>query len=422
MLTINEQKDELDKLIEESSDLHKLESMLSEFNIFEAVGSIRQELRHSDFIAFLLDPAKSHGLGDLFLKNLLSQSLYDSEAPLLCTDKNNQIAIDAADLSDAVVWREWENIDILIYSKTNRWIFAIENKVDSSEHSNQLERYRETVFKEFPICQKFFIYLTKDGTSASCEAWKSLSYGTVAEVIESTRQCTTLNDDVSTLMKHYAGLVRKHIVSDSDIKKLCQKIYQEHRKALNNIYKYRLDRQLEIAEFLKNDLQDSLQTGIVLDECTKQYIRLAPKEWDALPFQKTCEKWISSQRVLIFEFCNAPNYLGLNLVIGPCNQNLKKAIFTAVQQLNIVKMKHEKTLNPETCDWICTWFLLKSSDLEENSIEELKEQIRSQWEQLLSREIKEIRQAIFKANIRQCPDVTDSSMAATLAQNIIEPI
>jgi hypothetical protein len=415
MLSINEKKDELDKLIEEGSDLHKLESMLSKFNIFEAVGSIRQELRHSDFTAFLLDPSKNHGLGDLFLKKLLVQTLSDSEAPTLCTDRISQKEIDAANLNDAVVWREWENIDILIYSKTNRWVFAIENKVDSSEHSNQLERYRETIFKEFPLCQKFFIYLTKDGTSASCKAWESLGYGTVAKVIESTRQCTTLNDDVSTLMKHYEDLIRRHIMSDSDIKKLCQKIYQKHRKALNNIYKYRLDRQIEIAEFLKNDLQDSLQTGIVLDECTKQYIRFAPKEWDALPFQKTCEKWISSQRVLIFEFCNAPNYLGLNLVIGPCNQNLKKAIFTAVQQLDIVKMKDEKKLNPETCDWICTWFLLKSSDLEEKNIEELQEQIKSQWEQLLSREIKEIRQVILKANIRQYPDAIDRSMAPILA-------
>lgn len=208
-------------------------------------------------------------------------------------------------------------------------------------------------------------------------------------------------------------------MSDSDIKKLCQKIYQEHRKALNNIYKYRPDRQIEIAEFLKNDLQDSLQTGIVLDDCTKQFIRFSPKEWDALPFQKTCSGWTKSQRVLLFEFYNIPNHLGLNLVIGPCRQELKEAIFTAIKQVNSLRMQHYKKLN---WDWIGTGFLLPSLDLEEKSIEELKEQIKSQWEQLLSSEIKEIRQAILNANIRQYPNVIDGSMAATQTQNIIETI
>jgi len=33
------------------------------------------EVRHSDYLAFLLDPTKNHGLGDLFLKRLVQNIL-----------------------------------------------------------------------------------------------------------------------------------------------------------------------------------------------------------------------------------------------------------------------------------------------------------------------------------------------------------
>src|SRR5690242_14515362 len=36
---------------------------MSPFNFFEAVGAIRAELRHSNFLAYLLSPSRPHGLG-----------------------------------------------------------------------------------------------------------------------------------------------------------------------------------------------------------------------------------------------------------------------------------------------------------------------------------------------------------------------
>ena len=57
----------LEAFLIENPDLERLELLLSEFNLFEAVGVVRQELRHSDFLGFLLDPRQSHGLGDVYL-------------------------------------------------------------------------------------------------------------------------------------------------------------------------------------------------------------------------------------------------------------------------------------------------------------------------------------------------------------------
>ncbi|MDQ3237363.1 MAG: PD-(D/E)XK nuclease family protein [Actinomycetota bacterium] len=46
----------LENFIVGNAELEKLEAMLDRFNIFEAVGLVRQEVKHSTFLAFLLDP------------------------------------------------------------------------------------------------------------------------------------------------------------------------------------------------------------------------------------------------------------------------------------------------------------------------------------------------------------------------------
>jgi hypothetical protein len=72
----------LEDLSEVNLDLERLEALLKRFNIFEATGFIRQELRHSDFLAYLLDPKGTHGLGDAFAKRLLKRVLASAAASL----------------------------------------------------------------------------------------------------------------------------------------------------------------------------------------------------------------------------------------------------------------------------------------------------------------------------------------------------
>jgi hypothetical protein len=69
----------LEALIVDNPDLERLEALLEQFNIFEALGAVRVELRHSDFLAFLLNPNQSHGLGDVFVKRLLQKALASSQ-------------------------------------------------------------------------------------------------------------------------------------------------------------------------------------------------------------------------------------------------------------------------------------------------------------------------------------------------------
>ena len=55
----------LDNLCAELDKVKSIENIKA--NIFDAVGMERQEVKHSAFIAWLLDPSKPHGLGNRFL-------------------------------------------------------------------------------------------------------------------------------------------------------------------------------------------------------------------------------------------------------------------------------------------------------------------------------------------------------------------
>lgn len=51
----------LECLIVDNPELEQLETSLDQFNVFEALGAVRQELRHSCFLAFYLIPKKTMG-------------------------------------------------------------------------------------------------------------------------------------------------------------------------------------------------------------------------------------------------------------------------------------------------------------------------------------------------------------------------
>jgi len=73
---MNTEKDlrkSLEDFVVENSDLERLESLVTQFNIFDVIGAVRQELRHSDFLAYMLNPQRNHGLGDAFARKLLQR-------------------------------------------------------------------------------------------------------------------------------------------------------------------------------------------------------------------------------------------------------------------------------------------------------------------------------------------------------------
>ena len=140
-------------------DLERLEDLLAEPNILEALGAVRSELRHSSFLAYLLDPSENHGLGDVFLRRFLLRSLAIGSQE---GAEIGPIEIGTMDFGGAAVWRERDNVDVLVKSEANKFCLLIENKTFFEEHSNQLTRYRLEQTNEHKDCRFVFVFPTID--------------------------------------------------------------------------------------------------------------------------------------------------------------------------------------------------------------------------------------------------------------------
>ncbi len=376
----------LEKLLLHDRDLKLLESKLSNFNIFEAVGMTRQEIRHSYFLAFLLNPSESHYFGDLFLKQFLIKILQNLDEPPM-----SAIGIDVANLEDVEVKREYKSIDILIYSESEKIVVAIENKVDSGEHSDQLNRYRKIISEEFSDSRKFLIYLTKEGDKPQSRSpgWHTASYELVSQCIDELcdRHAAQINDEVCSLMTHYSNLIKRHIMSDSEIAQLCRKIYKQHRQALDLIYEHRPDFQSEISDFLQQLIEKDQIHNIVKDDSVKKMIRFAPRKWDDLAFQKTCQGWTSSRRTLLFQFWNVPEYLGLGLYVGPGNETMKHKIYEIIKEVRVPGIKTNPKIKENNWNEVFAVKILSKSDYADGDLEEIQRKISDFFQKFLEHDL-----------------------------------
>ena len=177
------------------------------------------------------------------------------------------------------VYREWKNIDILMVSDEEKIVIAIENKIGSHEHSNQLRRYKDTLTKEFPQYKKILIYLTPDGEEPSDSDWSVLTYENIVENIETIRKKATLSPDVALMIDNYIEVIRRDIMEDKELIELCTKIYSKHKKALDLIFEYRID-PTQASSVIKDILKEMAAKGEIIYEDHKgnSYICFYTKE------------------------------------------------------------------------------------------------------------------------------------------------
>ncbi len=224
----------LERFIVENDDLLSLEERIGRFNIFDALGIARAEIRHSNFPAWLLDPAESHGQGDLFLKAVLMdlfRSTSTTRRPL------SPVALDGVELSGVEVRREWRHIDLLVVCQKPAFVIVIENKVGSGEHSGQLQRYEAIVREAFPNLPPMLVFLTREGDEPSDDEWMAYSYADLHRVFSRVRRVASgaIGQDVSVFLDHYLRLVGSRFMDDPEIDELCRRICTNHRQAIDLI-------------------------------------------------------------------------------------------------------------------------------------------------------------------------------------------
>lgn len=360
----------LEQFLLENEDLEKIQSFVSEFNVFEIMDIIHTEIRHSNILAWLLNPKSNHGLGDQFLRLFLKHLFYSNRETI-----KTQITffdIEIFNLNDIEIRREFNRIDLLIISSSNNLIIAIENKIESTEHSDQLTRYWDIITKEYPGYHKLFVYLTPEGLTPSDQNnWILFDYGTIHSILKKLLELrrTSLNDSVYDFLGQYATILRRYIMGNSEIEEICKKIYQKHQQALDLIFQYKPDIDLEISEILQDLIKK--HDNLILDASSKTAIRFTSKALDNLIPPKG-EGWTLSKRILLFEFSNYDRRLVMRLYIGPGENEIRNRLHTIAKKDTKLFNKSDRKIGSK---WLAIYQkdYLRPTDYEDTDTDGLRQ-------------------------------------------------
>lgn len=267
--------DALEKLVLNTNELAELNKRQSEVNILEILQVETTEIRHSNILAWLLDPEESHGLGDSFLRGIIKaaiRNLRDRDGdPYETIDSNKYDGISNNIIEDLDWWissyfykvkveREHDYKDIIITGKgrisgegdegKDGFLIAIENKVKAKEGTKrnkpQTEAYYEDLMdpnakrvdgtKYSNFKKRMFVFLTPDGEQAKDPHWTVITYEDIVMALESSVNVNEIPPASALVIRDYIKSIKRHITGNPELIEICDKLFgNEHGEALNII-------------------------------------------------------------------------------------------------------------------------------------------------------------------------------------------
>ncbi|WAC47229.1 PD-(D/E)XK nuclease family protein [Asticcacaulis sp. SL142] len=226
--------EDLEALFVNNGDLERLGAYLNRFNPIRVMKMEGMEIRHSSILSWLMDPRETHGLGDRFLKAFLSEALRGQGGSPSALD------IVQADLRDVEIRREWQHIDIFVFSPLKKWAFVIENKYYSRQHKGQLSKYAEKVMAIYPGMTVRGIFLTLWDEEPHDPAYAPINYEAVAGLLSPliAQAGQTLGAEVTTFLRHYIEIIEEETgmsQQQNDAEQLARDLYRQHKKVLDFI-------------------------------------------------------------------------------------------------------------------------------------------------------------------------------------------
>ena len=365
-----------------SEDLVELETRFARFNVFEALGVARRELQHSSFLAFLLDPRESHGLGDLFLRRFLQETTRLAPEPTISI-----IELDSFDLSRSEVRREYENIDIFLRDPIHKISVVIENKVGTKQHDDQLRRYAELVTRRFPGHRFLGIYLTPDGEDSQNSGYVSTSYGLVRGLVNEllARQNVLMTPPFRSIFEQYADLLGRRLMADQELQELCTRIYKRHKQAIDILQQNIPDEYAKALEIIQEMV---VQAGYTLELSDNHTVRFVPEEFK-IPVFKSETAWLASGQMVYAECKKKNNALVFQIKMDGGALQERSAVHTFAAT--------HKPFRPDKGVYtkyqvLYTRPFLEASDLDAPS-DELKLKLRDEWNKFVAADLQAMRSA-----------------------------
>lgn len=268
---MKDKKDKLASMIRDH-DFEKIELSLREPNIFRSLSIERMEIRHSNFIAYILDPRESHGLGDVVVRKLLRDIFSDSKS-------RDIFDADRLNLQNIEIRREWKNIDILLILDEDAVV--IENKVDSVDHSEQLKKYMEIASGAFPSKNIHYVYLTPFGSdpidTKYGTVYTNYSYEQLANIIDSILKLykESISQKIYFYLSDYLTTVKRELLMNDQLNELAGKVYKAHKEAIDFIIENKPDPAEMLYPFFMTAIKNA---GFVEGSKNKGYARFTTEK------------------------------------------------------------------------------------------------------------------------------------------------
>ena len=294
----------LEKFATNNPNLEELGRLAKEFDAFSFLGLSRVEKTHSDILAWLLNPREKHGAGDYFLRDFLGEAVGATVQE-----------VRSYDWSGTTVRKEWPNevdgtpgfLDILVLNQEENFVCAVENKISSEEHSEQLTRYRKAVKARYPNARRIHLFLSPAGTPPfrpeDRAFWIPVDYGKVLKSVEATLRegVDRENHAVATFLRQYTATLRRNIVPDTRVQQMATRIYLQHREALDLIIRHR---EAYIGD-LKGFCEEAIlqQEGWMLDSPQEKLVGFFHNDWKRFNSFRAGKGWNrESDAALRFHF------------------------------------------------------------------------------------------------------------------------
>ena len=232
---------------------------LMDFNILEITGMGNQEIKHSNILGWLFDDSE-HNLEYQILDDFLKKVIEENKKDTL-DDLQSYIYL-SENKKDITIYREKDNIDLLVVDEANKVLITIENKVFANERTDgndggQLQKYEDIINQKYDKSySKYFIFLTINLGEPSKENWLKASHFMITDIIQNILESKKdLAVKTTIILESYVDLLKRNaIVEDKIIEELCKRIWnnKEYAKALEILNQYKPNKVTLIKEVLNN--------------------------------------------------------------------------------------------------------------------------------------------------------------------------
>ena len=263
---------------------------------------------------------------------------------------------------DLNIYREKDNIDLLIVDEKNRVLIIIENKIFASERKDgidggQLKKYVDKINSKYPKeYNKFYIFLTIDLKQPSIKNWMIANHQMITDTIEKIiKNSQDLSVKTKIILESYVDLLkRKKIVNDKNIRELCEKVWNEprYKEALEILFNYKPNNSKLILESIEKNKEDNNISEVIIkiNGDTHNYF---------IKFQHT--------ELLLRLTYNEKK--GLGFVIVSKNKKLRES-FEKCKINKTVLEKEDKEGKQYNYDFISkfAWYVIEDIDIDEELI------------------------------------------------------